>query len=44
MGACSVDLPTIVVSGGPMLTGRHRGKSISTTDIWRFSEAHVQGR
>ena len=26
MGACSVDLPTIVVSGGPMLTGRHRGK------------------
>src|SRR5215831_17276299 len=38
MGACSVDLPTIVVSGGPMLTGRHRGKSISTSDVWRFSE------
>lgn len=38
MGACSVDLPTIVVSGGPMLTGRHRGKSISTSDLWRFSE------
>src|SRR6478609_2007193 len=38
MGACSVDLPTIVVSGGPMLTGRHKGKSISTSDLWRFSE------
>lgn len=38
MGACSVDLPTIVVSGGPMLTGRHRGKSISTSDVWRFSD------
>lgn len=44
MGACSVDLPTIVVSGGPMLTGRHRGKSISTSDLWRFSEAHRAGQ
>lgn len=38
MGACSVDLPTIVVSGGPMLTGKYRGKNIGTSDIWRFSE------
>lgn len=37
MGACSVNLPSIVVSGGPMLTGRYKGKSISTSDIWRFS-------
>lgn len=43
MGACSVDLPTIVVSGGPMLTGRHRGSSISTSDLWRFSEANRSG-
>jgi L-arabonate dehydrase len=28
MGACSVDIPTIVVSGGPMLTGNHRGSQI----------------
>ena len=28
MGACSVNLPTIVVSGGPMLTGRVPGKTI----------------
>lgn len=26
-----------------MLTGRHRGKSISTSDIWRFSEANRMG-
>jgi L-arabonate dehydrase len=38
MGACSVDLPTIVVSGGPMLTGKFRGKDISTSDGWRFAE------
>jgi dihydroxy-acid dehydratase len=43
MGACSVDLPTIVVSGGPMLTGRYRGQSISTSDVWRFSEANRAG-
>ncbi|MGV8878163.1 MAG: IlvD/Edd family dehydratase [Sphingobacteriaceae bacterium] len=43
MGACSVNIPTIVVSGGPMLTGKHRGRSISTSDIWRFSEEVRQG-
>jgi L-arabonate dehydrase len=43
MGACSVDLPAIVVSGGAMLTGRHRGRSISTSDIWRFSEEYRSG-
>lgn len=44
MGACSVNLPTIVVSGGPMLTGRHRGRSISTSDVWRFSEEVRSGK
>ncbi|WPV02016.1 IlvD/Edd family dehydratase [Mucilaginibacter sp. cycad4] len=44
MGACSVNLPTIVVSGGPMLTGKHKGKSISTSDLWRFSEANRAGQ
>lgn len=43
MGACSVNLPTIVVSGGPMLTGRFRGSSISTSDVWRFSESYRSG-
>ena len=40
MGACSVNLPTIVVSGGPMLTGKYRGHDIGTSDVWRFSEAN----
>ena len=39
MGAASVNLPTIVVSGGPMLTGRHRGKTIGTSDVWRLHDA-----
>jgi L-arabonate dehydrase len=38
MGACSVNIPTLVVSGGPMLTGKFRGKNIGTSDVWRFSE------
>jgi L-arabonate dehydrase len=39
MGAASCDVPAIVVSGGPMLTGKYRGKDIgSGTDVWRFSE------
>jgi len=43
MGACSVDLPTIVVSGGAMLTGKYQGKDIATSDVWRFSEAQRAG-
>jgi dihydroxy-acid dehydratase len=39
MGAASCDLPTIVLSGGPMLNGKFRGQDIgSGTDVWRFSE------
>jgi L-arabonate dehydrase len=39
MGAASCDVPTIVLSGGPMLNGKFRGKDIgSGTDVWRFSE------
>lgn len=39
MGAASCDLPTVVVSGGPMLNGKYRGTDIgSGTDVWRFSE------
>src|SRR5438309_738655 len=39
MGAASCDLPSIVVSGGPMLNGKFRGEDIgSGTDVWRFSE------
>ncbi|HEY0857911.1 MAG TPA: IlvD/Edd family dehydratase [Albitalea sp.] len=39
MGAASVDLPTIGVSGGPMLSGKWRGQELgSGTDVWSMSE------
>ena len=45
MGAVSVDLPTLVVSSGPMLNGKFRGQTIgSGTDVWRFSEEVRAGR
>lgn len=44
MGACSVDLPTIVVPGGPMLNGYWKGKKVgSGTLTWQLSEALVKG-
>jgi dihydroxy-acid dehydratase len=44
MGACSVDIPSIVVSGGPMLTGKFKGKDIATSDVWRYAEDHKTGK
>jgi dihydroxy-acid dehydratase len=45
MGAATCDLPTIAVSGGPMLNGRYRGKAIgSGTDVWKFSEEVRAGK
>src|SRR5450631_4273896 len=39
MGASSVDLPTIGVSGGPMLNGKWRGQELgSGTGVWSMSE------
>lgn len=38
MGACSVNIPTLVVSGGPMLTGKYKGRDIGTSDLWRFTD------
>ena len=39
MAAASVDLPAVVVPGGPMLTGHFRGQALGCgTDVWRLSE------
>jgi L-arabonate dehydrase len=39
MGAASCDIPTIGISGGPMLTGHFRGKQLgSGTGVWQMSE------
>jgi len=43
MGACSVDIPSIVISGGPMLTGKFQGRDIGTSDVWRFNDAVRSG-
>ncbi|MHA8058562.1 IlvD/Edd family dehydratase [Aquirufa nivalisilvae] len=43
MGACSVDLPSLVISGGPMMKGKFKGKEIGTSDVWRFAEAYKLG-
>jgi len=39
MGAASCDLPSIALSGGPMLNGHYKGELIgSGTHVWKFSE------
>ncbi len=44
MGAASCDLPTILVSGGPMLNGRFRGRVLgSGTDVFRLDEEYRTG-
>ena len=45
MGAASCDLPTIGLSGGPMLTGRFQGRTLgSGTSLWQMSEDTRAGK
>ncbi len=45
MGACSVDLPTIIVPGGPMLNGKWRGMDVgSGTFTWQLADALKEGK
>ena len=45
MAAASVDLPAIMVTGGPMLNGKFRGMDVgSGTHVWRFEQEHAAGR
>ncbi|TMV93612.1 dihydroxy-acid dehydratase [Thioclava sp. BHET1] len=44
MAAASCDIPSIVVTGGPMLNGHFRGERVgSGTHLWKFSEAVKAG-
>jgi len=44
MAAASTDLPSIVVTGGPMLNGYYKGERVgSGTHLWKFSEAVKAG-
>jgi len=45
MAAASVDLPAIMVTGGPMLNGKYQGRDVgSGTDLWRFEAELKAGR
>ncbi|AZM47495.1 dihydroxy-acid dehydratase [Streptomyces sp. WAC 06738] len=45
MGAASVDLPAVMVTGGPMLNGKYRGRDVgSGTAVWQFEEELKTGR
>lgn len=44
MAAARVNIPTIVVSGGPMLAGKVRGKAVSLTTIFEAVGAHATGK
>jgi dihydroxy-acid dehydratase len=45
MAAASVDLPAIMVTGGPMLNGKYRGQDVgSGTHVWKFEEELLAGR
>ena len=45
MGAASVDLPAIALSGGAMLNGMYKGQPLgSGTDVWKFSEEVRAGK
>jgi dihydroxy-acid dehydratase len=45
MAASSVDLPALMVTGGPMLNGKYRGQDIgSGTHVWKFEEELRAGR
>jgi dihydroxy-acid dehydratase len=45
MGAASVNIPSIVVPGGPMLTGTFKGRALGCgTDVWRMSEEVRAGK
>ena len=45
MAAASVDLPAIMVTGGPMLSGKYQGSDVgSGTHVWRFEEEMLAGR
>ena len=45
MGAASVNLPTLMITGGPMLNGRYKGETLgSGTAVWKYSEQIRAGK
>ena len=45
LGAASANIPSLVVTGGPMLNGHWRGEELgSCSDCWHYNEEHRAGR
>ncbi len=45
MAAASVDLPAVMVTGGPMLNGKYQGQDVgSGTHVWKFEAEMKAGR
>src|ERR1019366_3686960 len=45
MAAASVDLPAVMVTGGPILSGKYQGTDVgSGTAVWRWEEELLSGR
>lgn len=43
MAALRINIPSVVVSGGPMLAGRHKGKDISLTTMFEAVGSYENG-
>ncbi|NLV85294.1 MAG: dihydroxy-acid dehydratase [Spirochaetales bacterium] len=44
MAAARINIPTIVISGGPMLAGKVRGKAVSLSTVFEAVGAHAAGK
>lgn len=44
MAAARVNIPTIIISGGPMLAGRYKGQDISVTQMFEGAGAVLGGK
>jgi dihydroxy-acid dehydratase len=44
MGAASVNVPSLMITGGPMLNGQWRNREVGVTDCWRINEELRAGR
>lgn len=43
MGAVRADIPTVLISGGPMLAGRHRGRDVDFITVMEAQGAALKG-
>lgn len=44
MAAARINVPTIIISGGPMLAGRYKGKNISVTQLFEGAGSVTSGK